>query len=67
MGASYVIFGRQVPTYKLALATYALVASPVVASKVSKKETSPANVAIKASSKEEEDFIREFVRAAEEK
>ncbi|KAF9174274.1 hypothetical protein BGX21_000367 [Mortierella sp. AD011] len=64
MGAEYVIFGRAIPTYKLALATYAVVAAPIVATKLSKKEA-PANV-IQASSQDEEDFIREFVKAAEE-
>ncbi|KAG0004740.1 hypothetical protein BGZ80_006126 [Entomortierella chlamydospora] len=64
MGAEYVIFGRAIPTYKLALATYAVVAAPIVATKLSKKEAS-ANV-IQASSQDEEDFIREFVKAAEE-
>ncbi|KAF9972083.1 hypothetical protein BGZ73_004837 [Actinomortierella ambigua] len=48
----------------LALGTYALVAAPIVVSKFGKK---PAAVnAVQASSKDEEDFIREFVRAAEE-
>ncbi|KAG0231254.1 hypothetical protein BGW42_000356 [Actinomortierella wolfii] len=65
MGASYVVFGRAIPTYQLALATYALVATPVVISKFGKKPAAATN-AVQASSKDEEDFIREFVRAAEE-
>ncbi|KAG0266422.1 hypothetical protein DFQ27_009798 [Actinomortierella ambigua] len=71
MGASYIIFGRAIPTYQankwpqahLALGTYAMVAAPIVVSKLGKK---PAVNAVQASSKDEEDFIREFVRAAEE-
>ncbi|KAG0202100.1 hypothetical protein BGX28_005282 [Mortierella sp. GBA30] len=64
MGAEYVIFGRSIPTYKLALATYAAVAAPIVAMKMGKKEA-PANV-IQAASQDEEAFIREFIKAAEE-
>ncbi|KAF9915236.1 hypothetical protein BX616_006599 [Lobosporangium transversale] len=64
MGAEYIVFGRAVPTYKLALATYAAVATPIIASKMTKKEA-PANV-IHASSQDEAAFIREFIRAAEE-
>ncbi|KAF9360734.1 hypothetical protein BGX26_008017 [Mortierella sp. AD094] len=64
MGAEYIVFGRAIPTYKLALATYAAVATPIVAMKLNKKEA-PAN-AIQAASQDEEDFIREFVKAAEE-
>ncbi|KAF9412819.1 hypothetical protein BGZ94_000914 [Podila epigama] len=65
MGAEYVVFGRAIPTYKLALATYAAVATPIVVSKFTgKKETAVA--AIQASSQDEEAFIREFIKAAEE-
>ncbi|KAF9109490.1 hypothetical protein BGX27_007568 [Mortierella sp. AM989] len=64
MGAEYIVFGRAIPTYKLALATYAAVATPIVAMKLGKKEA-PIN-AIQAASQDEEDFIREFVKAAEE-
>ncbi|KAF9208197.1 hypothetical protein BGZ49_009514 [Haplosporangium sp. Z 27] len=64
MGAEYIVFGRAIPTYKLALATYAAVAAPIIASKLTKKEA-PAN-AIQASSQDEEEFIREFIKASEE-
>ncbi|KAG0370276.1 hypothetical protein BC939DRAFT_448583 [Gamsiella multidivaricata] len=64
MGAEYIIFGRAIPTYKLAIATYALVSAPVIAMQMGKKEAS--GNAIKAASQDEEDFIREFVKAAEE-
>ncbi|KAF9353358.1 hypothetical protein BGX34_011630 [Mortierella sp. NVP85] len=64
MGAEYIVFGRAVPTYKLALATYAAIATPIVALKFTKKEA-PVN-AIQASSQDEEAFIREFIKAAEE-
>ncbi|KAF9434357.1 hypothetical protein BGZ76_008150 [Entomortierella beljakovae] len=64
MGAEYIVFGRAVPTYKLALATYAAVATPIVALKFNKKDA-PANV-IQAASQDEEAFIREFIKAAEE-
>ncbi|KAF9952657.1 hypothetical protein BGZ72_006021 [Mortierella alpina] len=64
MGAEYIVFGRSIPTYKLALATYAAVAAPIVAMKMGKKEA-PANV-IQAASQDEEAFIREFIKAAEE-
>ncbi|KAF9088046.1 hypothetical protein BGX23_007692, partial [Mortierella sp. AD031] len=56
MGAEYVIFGRSIPTYKLALATYAAVAAPIVLMKAGKKEA-PVNV-IQAASQDEEAFIR---------
>ncbi|KAF8981899.1 hypothetical protein BGZ46_002140 [Entomortierella lignicola] len=64
MGAEYIVFGRAIPTYKLALATYAAVAAPSIASKLTKKEA-PANT-IQASSQDEEEFIREFIKASEE-
>ncbi|KAF9183926.1 hypothetical protein BGZ51_003671 [Haplosporangium sp. Z 767] len=64
MGAEYIVFGRAIPTYKLAIATYAAVAAPIVAMKMGKKEA-PAN-AIEAASQDEEAFIREFIKAAEE-
>lgn len=48
----------------MALATYAAIATPIVALKFTKKEA-PANV-IQASSQDEEAFIREFIKAAEE-
>ncbi|KAF9182737.1 hypothetical protein BGZ50_004708 [Haplosporangium sp. Z 11] len=64
MGASYVVFGRAIPTYQLALATYAAVAAPIVISKFRKTEA--AAPAIQASSQDEEAFIREFIKAAEE-
>ncbi|KAF9018025.1 hypothetical protein CPB97_004635 [Podila verticillata] len=65
MGAEYVVFGRSIPTYKLALATYAAVAAPVVAMKFTGKKEAAVNV-IQASSQDEEAFIREFIKAAEE-
>ncbi|KAG0263182.1 hypothetical protein BG011_009185 [Mortierella polycephala] len=64
MGASYVIFGRAVPTYQLALATYAAIAAPIAISKFRKTEA--AAPAIQASSQDEEAFILEFIKAAEE-
>ncbi|KAF9155093.1 hypothetical protein BG015_011061 [Linnemannia schmuckeri] len=64
MGAEYIVFGRSIPTYKLALATYAAVAAPVLVMKAGKKEA-PVNV-IQAASQDEEAFIREFIKAAEE-
>ncbi|KAF8981308.1 hypothetical protein BGZ46_002983 [Entomortierella lignicola] len=64
MGAEYIVFGRAIPTYKLALATYALVATPIVASKFGKK-AAPVDP-IQASSQDEEAFIREFIKAAED-
>ncbi|KAG0303449.1 hypothetical protein BGZ98_006640 [Dissophora globulifera] len=64
MGAEYIVFGRAVPTYKLALATYALIGTPVVAMNMGKKEAPMA--AIKATSQDEEAFIREFIRSAED-
>ncbi|KAG0261533.1 hypothetical protein BG011_000939 [Mortierella polycephala] len=64
MGAEYIIFGRAIPTYKLAIATYAAVAAPIVAMKMGKKEA-PADT-IQAASQDEEAFIREFIKAAEE-
>ncbi|KAF9585039.1 hypothetical protein BGW38_004168 [Lunasporangiospora selenospora] len=63
MGAEYIVFGRAIPTYKLALATYAAVAAPIVAMKLTKKEAPAAAI---ASSKDEEDFIREFIKLADE-
>ncbi|KAG0196860.1 hypothetical protein BGX28_009678 [Mortierella sp. GBA30] len=63
MGASYVVFGRSFPSYQLALATYAAVATPVVIMKMRKTE---APNPIQAASPDEEAFIREFVKAAEE-
>ncbi|KAG0306030.1 hypothetical protein BGZ98_003093 [Dissophora globulifera] len=65
MGAEYIVFGRAVPTYKLALATYAAIGLPIVAKSFGSK--APANVnAIPAASQDEEAFIREFIKAAEE-
>ncbi|KAG0327516.1 hypothetical protein BGZ99_007474 [Dissophora globulifera] len=64
MGAEYIVFGRAIPTYKLALATYALIGTPVVAMNMGKKEAPVA--AIKAASQDEEAFIREFIRSAED-
>ncbi|KAF9586115.1 hypothetical protein BGW38_009566 [Lunasporangiospora selenospora] len=64
MGAEYIVFGRAIPTYKLALATYAAVGAPIAIMKLRKTEA-PAN-AIPASSQDEEAFIREFIKAAEE-
>ncbi|KAI1315555.1 hypothetical protein EDD11_000628 [Mortierella claussenii] len=63
MGAEYIVFGRAIPTYKLALATYAAIAVPIVAMKATKKEA-PVNV-ITAASADEAAFIREFIKAAE--
>ncbi|KAF9356459.1 hypothetical protein BGX26_005233 [Mortierella sp. AD094] len=65
MGAEYIVFGRAVPTYKLALATYAIVAAPIVAMKFGGKKEASANP-IQAASQDEEAFIREFIKAAEE-
>ncbi|KAF9165375.1 hypothetical protein BGX21_000666 [Mortierella sp. AD011] len=65
MGAEYVIFGRAIPTYKLALATYAVVATPIVAMKFGGKKEAAVNT-IQAASEDEEAFIREFIKAAEE-
>ncbi|KAF8938590.1 hypothetical protein BGZ47_008517 [Haplosporangium gracile] len=64
MGAEYIVFGRAIPTYKLALATYAAVAAPIILMQAGKKEA-PVNV-IHAASQDEEAFIREFIKAAEE-
>ncbi|KAF8935923.1 hypothetical protein EDD21DRAFT_376240 [Dissophora ornata] len=64
MGAEYIVFGRAIPTYKMALATYAVIGTPIVAMSLTKKEA-PVNV-IKAASQDEEDFIREFIKAADE-
>ncbi|KAF9332671.1 hypothetical protein BG006_004441 [Podila minutissima] len=49
----------------LALATYAAVATPIVAMKFTGKKEAAVNV-IQASSQDEEAFIREFIKAAEE-
>ncbi|KAI7817744.1 Atp19 h [Gamsiella multidivaricata] len=65
MGAEYIIFGRAIPTYQLAIATYALVGVPLAAKKLTAKKEVPTNV-IPASSQDEEAFIREFIKAAEE-
>ncbi|KAF9934613.1 hypothetical protein BGZ65_003682 [Modicella reniformis] len=64
MGAEYVVFGRSIPTYKLAIATYLAIGAPIAAMKLTKKEA-PANL-IQASSADEEAFIREFIKAAED-
>ncbi|KAI1307672.1 hypothetical protein EDD11_004453 [Mortierella claussenii] len=67
MGAEYIVFGKAIPTYKLALATYAAIATPIIATKFSKKDApAAAAAAIPASSQDEEDFIREFMKAAED-
>ncbi|KAG0239069.1 hypothetical protein B0O80DRAFT_443853 [Mortierella sp. GBAus27b] len=65
MGAEYIVFGRAVPTYQLALATYAAIGAPIAALKLRPKKEAPVNV-IQASSQDEEAFIREFIKAAEE-
>lgn len=52
-------------SFQLALATYAAVAAPIVAMKFTGKKDAAVNV-IQASSQDEEAFIREFIKAAEE-
>ncbi|KAF9905001.1 hypothetical protein BX616_001126 [Lobosporangium transversale] len=65
MGAEYIVFGRAIPTYKLALATYAAIATPIAVSKFTKKDAAAVNV-VPASSQDEDAFIHEFLKAAEE-
>ncbi|KAI5961393.1 ATP19 [Candida pseudojiufengensis] len=58
MGAAYTIFGRQVPSHQLAIATLSLVALLVVPNPFA---TKPAHPPIKASSPEEEKFVKEWL------
>lgn len=64
MAAAYKILGRSVPPHYLALATIGAVVFVVVPKPWAAKEAHPA---IKASSPEEEKFVKDFIAKSSEK
>lgn len=64
MGAFYTIFGRKVPAYQLSMATIAALGLTIAyATRGDKSQELPK---IEASSSEEEKFILDYIKKAEE-
>ncbi|CAN6634173.1 ATP synthase subunit K, mitochondrial [Trichomonascus vanleenenianus] len=64
MGAHYVIFGRVFQPYHITLATIGTLGGLIALSKLrAEKPTAPA---INAGSDDEDKFIKDFIKAAEE-
>lgn len=66
MAGGYVIFGKTFQAYQLSYATLSLVGAGILLATSGKKEAKPAP-AINAQSPQEEDFITQFLKDAEEK
>ena len=65
MGGYYKIFGRQVPSYQLSIATFAAMGLIAVAASSGGKKSDPTKPPINASSSEEEKFILDYLKKAE--
>ncbi|RIA99249.1 hypothetical protein C1645_684980 [Glomus cerebriforme] len=66
MGGSYLIAGRNVPTHYLAITTLATFGLGIFAVSRRAKSKKPTTPPINASSSDEEAFIKEFIKHAEE-
>ncbi|ORY94658.1 hypothetical protein BCR43DRAFT_442618 [Syncephalastrum racemosum] len=65
MAGHYVIAGKQVPNHLIAIGFISAYALAGVAVSMRPKAPQPATPPIKASSADEEQFIKEFLKAAE--
>ncbi|EMD64648.1 hypothetical protein COCC4DRAFT_179527 [Bipolaris maydis ATCC 48331] len=67
MVAMYTIFGRQVGSHVLAIATLATTFTGAALSMGGKKAEDPTTPPINAKSSEEENFVKEYVKKAADK